>query len=322
MATKTFLEAIRDAQFEEMARDPSVFVMGEDVESNMFGTFSGMQEEFGGERVRNTPIAEAGMAGVAVGAAMVGMRPIVDFTMSPFLYPAMDQIVSMASKSRYLYGGQAQVPIVLRSNMIYGNGNAAQHSDRPYSMFANMPGLNIMIPSCPYDMKGLMKTAIRNNDPVLSFEDAALWSSKSEIPDEEYLIPFGEATIRRAGDDVTIVAIGAMVGLATQAAEILAQEGIGAEIIDPRTIVPLDKGTILESVRKTGRLVVVDSSFEMCSVSSEVCAIVASEGFWDLRGPLQRVATPNTHIPFSPTMEKQLFPSVDRIIEAARRAVA
>jgi pyruvate dehydrogenase E1 component beta subunit len=322
MAEKTFLEAIRDAQFEEMLRDPAVFVMGEDVESNMFGTFSGMQETFGAERVRNTPIAEAGMTGVAVGAAMVGMRPIVDFTMSPFLYPAMDQIVSMASKSRYLYGGQAQVPIVLRSNMIYGNGNAAQHSDRPYSMFANMPGINIMVPSCAYDMKGLMKTAIRNNDPVMSFEDAALWSSKSEIPDEEYLIPFGEAAVRRTGDDVTIVAIGAMVNHAMAAAAELADEGIACEVIDPRTIVPLDRQTILGSVRKTGRLVVVDSSFETCSVASEIIAIVATEAFWDLRGPLQRVATPHTHIPFSPTMEKQLFPSKEKVMEGVRRAVA
>ena len=322
MASKTFLEAIRDAQYEEMARDPAVFIMGEDVESNMFGTCSGLKEAFGAERVRNTPIAEAGMTGVAVGAAMVGMRPIVDYTMAPFLYPAFDQIVSMAAKTRYLYGGQGGVPVVLRSNMIYGNGNAAQHSDRPYSMFMNMPGLNIMVPSSAYEMKGLLKTAVRNNDPVLSFEDVALWSSKSDIPDEEYTIPFGVADIKREGDDVTIFAIGAMVNLALAAADAVAAEGISCEVIDPRTVAPLDRAAILKSARKTGRFVAVDSSFEACSAASEVCALVAEQAFWDLRGPVRRVATMNTHIPFSPSLEKQLYPSVEKVIDAVRFTLA
>ncbi|MET0569113.1 MAG: transketolase C-terminal domain-containing protein [Hyphomicrobiaceae bacterium] len=322
MASKTFLEAIRDAQYEEMKRDPSVFIMGEDVECNMFGTFSGLRDEFGPDRVRNTPIAEAGMTGVAVGAAMVGMRPIVDYTMAPFLYPAFDQIVSMASKTRYLYGGQGGVPVVLRANMIYGNGNSAQHSDRPYSMFMNMPGLNIIVPSSAYEMKGLLKTAIRNDDPVLSFEDVALWSSKSEVPEDEYLIPFGVADIKREGEDVTIFAIGAMVNLALAAAEELAKEGVSCEVIDPRTVAPLDRETILKSVRKTGRFVAVDSSFEMCSAASEVCALVAEQAFWDLRGPVRRVATMNTHIPFSPSMEKQLYPSVEKVIDAVRYTLA
>jgi len=322
MASRTFLEAIRDAQYEEMKRDDSVFIMGEDVESNMFGTFSGLKEEFGADRVRNTPIAEAGMTGVAVGAAMVGMRPVVDYTMAPFLYPAFDQIISMASKTRYLYGGQGGVPVVLRANMIYGNANAAQHSDRPYSMFMNMPGLNIIVPSNAYEMKGLLKTAIRNNDPVLSFEDVALWSSKSEIPDEEYTIPFGIADIKREGEDVTIFAIGAMVNLALAAAEQLAKEGISCEIIDPRTVAPLDRATILTSARKTGRFVAVDSSFEMCSAASEVCALVAEQAFWDLRGPVKRVCTPNTHIPYSPSMEKQLYPTVEKVIDAVRSVMA
>jgi len=322
MASRTFLEAIRDAQYEEMKRDDSVFIMGEDVESNMFGTFSGLKEEFGADRVRNTPIAEAGMTGVAVGAAMVGMRPVVDYTMAPFLYPAFDQIISMASKTRYLYGGQGGVPVVLRANMIYGNANAAQHSDRPYSMFMNMPGLNIIVPSNAYEMKGLLKTAIRNNDPVLSFEDVALWSSKSEIPDEEYTIPFGIADIKREGEDVTIFAIGAMVNLALAAAEQLAKEGISCEIIDPRTVAPLDRATILTSARKTGHFVAVDSSFEMCSAASEVCALVAEQAFWDLRGPVKRVCTPNTHIPYSPSMEKQLYPTVEKVIDAVRSVMA
>lgn len=317
MATKSYLEAIRDAQFEEMARDPNVFVMGEDVRCNIFGTYSGIREAYGDDRVRDTPIAEAGMAGVAAGAAMVGMRPIVDFTISPFLYPAMDQIVSIISKSRYLYGGQAKLPLVLRSNMIYGNGNAAQHSDRPYSMFMHMPGLRIMVPSNPYDMKGLLKTAIRSDDPVMCFEDAMLWSSRADIPDDDYAIPFGQANIAREGTDVTIVAIGAMMVHALAAADALAQQGVSAEIVDPRTLAPLDMPTILASVSKTGRLVVVDCSFESCSAASQIAATVAQEGFWDLRAPIQRVATLNAHIPFSPSMEAQLYPSKDKVVAAA-----
>ena len=322
MAEKTFLQAICDAQFEEMARDKNVFIMGEDVEANMFGTTTGMIEKFGAERVKDTPIAEAGMAGVAAGAAMVGMRPIVDFTIAPFLYPAMDQIVSIISKSRYLYGGQAKVPVVLRANMIYGNGNAAQHSDRPYAMFMHMPGLKIMVPSSPYEMKGLMKTAIRDDDPVLSFEDAALWSMKSDIPGEEYLIPFGKAEIRRKGKNCTVVGIGAMANIASQAAEELAGEEIDVEVIDPRTLAPLDTATILESVAKTGRLVIVDCGFGRCSAASEISAIVSDEGFWDLRAPIVRVTTENTHIPFSPTAEKGLYPNKDKVVAAVKRTMS
>lgn len=321
MPKLTFLQAIHAAQFEEMERDDMVFIMGEDVESNMFGTTTGMIDRFGGERIRDTPIAEAGMAGVAAGAAMVGMRPIVDFTISPFLYPAFDQIVSIISKSRYLYGGQARVPVVLRANMIYGNGNAAQHSDRSYPMFMNMPGLKIMVPSSAYEMKGLMKTAIRDDDPVMSFEDAKLWSSTSEIPDDEYLIPFGKANIARAGTDCTIVAIGAMMTLAQAAADELAQDGISCEIIDPRTLAPLDTVTVLESVARTGRLVIVDVAFGRCSAASEISAVVSDEGFWDLRAPIVRVTTENTHIPFG-AIENDLYPTKDKVAAAVRRTLS
>jgi pyruvate/2-oxoglutarate/acetoin dehydrogenase E1 component len=321
MPKLTFLQAIHAAQFEEMERDDMVFIMGEDVESNMFGTTTGMIDRFGGERIRDTPIAEAGMAGVAAGAAMVGMRPIVDFTISPFLYPAFDQIVSIISKSRYLYGGQARVPVVLRANMIYGNGNAAQHSDRSYPMFMNMPGLKIMVPSSAYEMKGLMKTAIRDDDPVMSFEDAKLWSSTSEIPDDEYLIPFGKANIARAGTDCTIVAIGAMMVLAQAAADELAQDGISCEIIDPRTLAPLDTVTVLESVARTGRLVIVDVAFGRCSAASEISAVVSDEGFWDLRSPIIRVTTENTHIPFG-AIENDLYPTKDKVVAAVRRTLS
>jgi acetoin:2,6-dichlorophenolindophenol oxidoreductase subunit beta len=322
MAVKTFLQAIRDAQHEEMQRDSRVFIMGEDVECNMFGTTTGLIEAFGKDRVRDTPIAEAGITGVAAGAAMVGMRPIVDYTIAPFLYPAMDQIVSIVAKSRFLYGGQAKVPVVLRANMIYGNGNAAQHSDRPYSMFMHMPGLKIMVPSTPYDVKGLMKSAIRDDDPVMSFEDVALWSSKSDIPEEEYLIPFGKADIKRAGTDCSIVAIGAMVHHALAAADELAANGTSVEVIDPRTLSPLDTTTILESVKKTGRLVIVDCAFSRCSAASEIAAIVSDEGFWDLQAPIVRVATENTHIPFSAPLEKPLYPNKDKVVAAVRRTLS
>jgi pyruvate/2-oxoglutarate/acetoin dehydrogenase E1 component len=318
----TFLQAILAAQSEEMRRDKRVFIMGEDVEANLFGTTSGIKEEFGADRVRNTPIAEAGMTGVAAGAAMVGMRPIVDYTIAPFLYPATDQIFSIVAKSRYLYGGQAKVPMVMRANMIYGAGNAAQHSDRPYSIFMNMPGLKIIVPSSAYDIKGLLKTAIRDDDPVMCFEDVALWSTRSEIPSEEYLIPIGRADIKRAGADATVVAIGSMVNQALAAADDLQKDGISIEVIDPRSVAPLDRDTILTSVKKTGRLVVVDVSFETCSAASEIAAIVACEGFWDLRAPIRRVTTLPTHIPFSQALEAQLYPSKEKICAAVRETLA
>jgi acetoin:2,6-dichlorophenolindophenol oxidoreductase subunit beta len=321
MAIKTYLQAIRDAQYEEMARDETVFLMGEDTRCNIFGTSTGLIEAFGDDRVRDTPISEAGMAGVAAGAAMVGMRPIVDFGMSTFLFPAVDQIFSIAAKSRYLYGGQARVPVVFRSNMIYGAGNAAQHSDRPYSMFMTMPGLKIMIPSNAYDMKGLMKTAIRDDNPVLSFEDALIWSNKSDIPEEEHLIPFGVAAVKREGVDCTVVGIGAMVPITLAAADALAKDGISVEVIDPRTVAPLDRDSILKSVAKCGRLVVVDVGHECCSAAAEIAAIVAEHGFWSLRAPIVRVTTPQTHIPFSPALEKGLYPTIERVVAAVRRTL-
>lgn len=322
MAQRTYLEAIRDALFEEMGRDPAVFIMGQDARSNFFGTTSGIIEAYGLDRILDCPIAEAGTTGIAAGAAMVGMRPVVDFTIAPFLYPAMDQICSIVAKSRYLYGGQAKLPLVLRANMIYGNGGAAQHSDRPYPMFMGMPGLKIMVPSSPYDAKGLLKTAIRDDNPVLSFEDANLWSATSDIPDEEYAIPFGVASILRPGGDCTVVAIGAMVPLAMEAAALMEAEGIGVEVIDPRTLAPLDMPTILESVAKTGRLVLVDVAWERCSAAEHISAVVAEEGFWDLRAPIMKVCTANTHIPFNNAVERELYPSCDRVIAAIRKTMA
>jgi acetoin:2,6-dichlorophenolindophenol oxidoreductase subunit beta len=318
----SFLQAIHEAQAEEMRRDPRVFIMGEDLRTNVFGTAAGFVEEFGPERVLNTPLSEGGFTGAAAGAAMVGMRPIVDFTIAPFMYVAMDQIVSIVAKSTYLYGGQAKVPVVLRANMIYGNSAAAQHSDRPYPMFMGVPGLKIIVPSNPYDMKGLLKSAVRDDDPVLCFEDGKLWGAKCEVPEEEYVVPLGKADIKRAGSDVTVVAIGAMVPQALEAARQLEAENISVEVVDPRSLVPLDREAILSSVKKTGRLVAVDVAHRTCSAASEIAAIVAEEAFWDLKGPVMRVTTPDNHLPFSSAMEKGLLPNKDKIVDAIRRTLA
>jgi acetoin:2,6-dichlorophenolindophenol oxidoreductase subunit beta len=322
MARKGFLEAIRDAQFEEMERDPRVFMMGEDLTTNLFGATTGFVEAFGAERVRNTPISEAGFVGAAAGAAMVGMRPIVDITIASFIYPAMDQLISIIAKSRYLYGGQARLPLVLRLSMFYGNSTAAQHSDRPYPMLMGVPGLKIILPSNARDMKGLLKSAVRDDDPVVCFEDSGLWSSKMEVPEgEDALVPLGQAEVKREGTDVTVVALAAAVPQALAAAAALAEEGVSVEVIDPRTLVPLDVPTILRSVRKTGRLVAVDPAHRTCSAASEIAAIVAEQAFDALRAPVLRVTTPDVHIPFSPPLEARLFPT-QQSISAAIRSVA
>src|SRR5579859_282926 len=322
MGTLSYLRAISAALHEEMARDERVFIMGEDVAWNMLGTTGGFVEEFGPERVRNTPIAEAGFVGVAAGAAMVGMRPVVDMMISPFLYCAFDQVVSIIAKSTYLYGGQAKLPLTLRAGMFYGAGNAAQHSDRPLSTFMTVPGLKIIAPSTPYDAKGLLKTAIRDDDPVISFEDNRLWRSSQEVPDDEYLIPLGLADVKREGSDVTVVAVAGAVRAALLAADELAGDGVSVEVLDLRSLVPLDVDAILCSVEKTGHLVVADPSHELCSVASEVAAIVAEQGFWHLQAPVQRVTTPHTHIPFSPPLEAPLYPNPDRIAAAVRKVMA
>lgn len=317
----SMLQAVRDAQYEEMKRDPLVFLMGEDIRSNMYGASVALVDEFGEERVRNTPISENGFVGAAAGAAMAGARPIVDITISSFLYPAMDQIISNIAKSRYIYGGQTSLPLVIRSVMFYGGGNAAQHSDRPYPMFMGMPGLKIIAPSNPYDMKGLLKAAVRDNNPVLFFEDITLWGQKGDVPDEDYVVPIGKARLSREGTDVTIVSNSAGVVMALEAAETLAQEGISAEVVDLRTLAPLDRPAVLESVCKTGRLIAVDVAHKTCSVASEIAATVAEEAFWALKAPIQRVATEDCHLPFNTAIEKPLYPSAEKIVAAARKAM-
>jgi acetoin:2,6-dichlorophenolindophenol oxidoreductase subunit beta len=318
----TYLQAVQEAFREEMRRDPRVFMMGEDLRANLFGAAGGFVEEFGLDRVLSTPLSEAGFTGAAAGAAMVGMRPIVDYGIAPFLYCAMDQLVSIVAKSTYLYGGQAKLPMVMRAPMFYGKNTAAQHSDRPHPLFMSIPGFKVILPSNAYDMKGLLKSAIRDDDPVLCFEDSTLWGARSEVPEEEYLVPLGRADVKREGNDATVVALGGTVAQALAAAEELANENISVEVVDPRTLVPLDKETILSSVKKTGRLVTVDMAHKTCSAASEIAAMVAEEGFWDLKGPLIRVTTPDTHIPFSPVMERPLYPNKEKIVAAIHQTLA
>jgi acetoin:2,6-dichlorophenolindophenol oxidoreductase subunit beta len=241
--------------------------------------------------------------------------------LTSFMYCAMDQIISIISKSTYLYGGQASLPLTIRASMFYGGSNAAQHSDRPLAPFMASPGLKIIAPSSPYDAKGLLKAAIREDDPVISFEDGTLWTMTGDVPDEDYIVPLGQADVKREGSEVTVVAISGAVRAALAAAGQLAGEGISVEVVDPRSLVPMDYATILSSVQKTGRLVVADPSHRTCSPAAEIAATVAEDGFWSLQAPIVRVTTPDTHIPFSPPLEAQLYPGPDRIAEAVRQTL-
>lgn len=313
----TYLQAIVEAQREEMQRDERVILIGEDIA--IYGG-APLFKTFDEKRLKNVPISENSFTGMGVGAALTGLRPIVDLTIASFVYLASDQIINQAAKLRYMTGGQLKVPIVFRATTYYNVGNAAQHADRPYPFFMNVPGLKIIAPSTATDMKGLMKAAIRDDDPVMIFEDINLWTRKELVPtDVDFLLPIGRADIKRAGRDVTIVSIAGCLPKALLAAEALEQEGISAEVIDPRTLVPLDVETLLSSVAKTGRLVIVDNSHRTGSVASEISAVVAEEGFESLRKPIQRVTTPAVHIPFSPALEKPLYPNPQSIAAAVKR---
>ena len=313
----TLTQALNEAMRDEMRTDESVFIMGEDIQSGVYGASAGLCAEFGEERVRDCPLSENAFMGAAVGAAAVGMRPIVESSFC-FMWVAMDSLVSQASKMRYMFGGQVDLPIVYRAAMYYDGSMAAHHSDRSYPIFMHIPGFKVVFPSNAYDGKGLLRTAIRDNDPVVFCEDRTILGARALVPEEEYTIPFGVADIKREGTHVTIVAIGGMVPRALAAAEALAQEGISAEIVDPRTLVPLDKQTILDSVAKTGRLVTVDMAHKTCSAASEIASIVAMEGFWSLQAPVQRMGAVNVHIPFSPALEPLCYPTAETIAQAAR----
>ncbi|MCI0880460.1 MAG: alpha-ketoacid dehydrogenase subunit beta [Chloroflexi bacterium] len=313
----TLTQALNEAMREEMRLDERVFIMGEDIQAGVYGASAGLAAEFGTERVRDCPLSENAFMGAAVGAAAVGMRPIVESAFC-FMWVAMDSLVSQAAKMRYMFGGQVNLPIVYRAAMYYAGSMAAHHSDRSYPLFMHIPGFKVVFPSNSYDAKGLMKMAIREDDPVLFCEDRTILGARAYVPEEEYTVPLGVADIKREGTDATIVAMGGMVPLALKAAETLAQEGISAEVLDPRSLVPLDKDAILNSVAKTGRLVTVDMAHKTCSAASEIAAIVAMEGFWSLQAPIQRLGTVNVHIPFSPALEPLCYPTPDTIAQAVR----
>lgn len=314
----THVQAINEALRGEMRLDERVFIMGEDVEISHFGSEARLVDEFGKERVRNTPISESAFAGAAVGAAACGLRPVVEMGFSGFLYVAMDQLVNNAAKLRYMSGGQTTLPIVYLTTTGARGSIAAQHSESPYSMFANVPGLKIVLPSTPYDAMGLLRTAIRDDNPVMFFVHVSLGPVKQAVPEEEYLIPFGEADVKREGTDLSIIAISGMVRKALAAAERLGDDGISAEVIDPRTLVPLDKETIIRSVRKTGRLVIVDEAPRICGAAGEIAAIVADEGFEYLKAPIKRVTRLQTPVPFSPPLEQYVLPNEEKIVAAAK----
>ena len=313
----TLTQALNEAMREEMRRDERVFLMGEDIQSGVYGASGGLFTEFGGERVRDCPLSENAFMGAAVGAAAVGMRPIVESAFC-FMWVAMDSLISQAAKMRYMFGGQVDLPIVYRASMYYGGSMAAHHSDRSYPVFMHIPGFKVVFPSDAYDAKALLKASIRENDPIIFCEDRTVLGARTHVPEDDYSIPLGVANVKREGTDATIVAIGGMVPRAMTAAETLEQEGISTEVVDPRTLVPLDKETILKSVAKTGRLVVVDMAHKTCSAASEIASIVAMEGFWDLQAPIQRLGTVNVHIPFSPALEPLCYPTAESIAEAVR----
>ena len=321
MREVTYIQAIAEAQREEMARDPSVILIGEDVCSGAYGTSLGFLDAFGPDRVIDTPISEESFTGVAVGAAMTGLRPIVDYGNATFAYLAFDQLINQAAKSRYMFGGQTSVPVVYRGACYYGAGNAAQHSDRPYPMLMGVPGIKTIVPSTPYDVKGLLKAAIRDDNPVFCFEDLTLLGVKGQIPNEDYVVPIGQGEVKREGDDVTVVGILSGVQQALAAADEVAKEGISVEVIDPRTLAPLDIDLILGSVEKTGRLVIVDPANKRCSAASEIAASVAEFGFRSLKAPIIRVASLDVHVPFSPALEPLLYPTKEKVVDAIRNVL-
>lgn len=325
MKEVTIRDALREALREEMQRDRSVFLLGEDIGrfwGGAFGVTKGLADEFGDDRVRDSPISENAIVGVAVGAAITGMRPVAEIMFGDLTALAMDQICNQAAKIRYMFGGQVSVPLVIRTPFGAGVNIASHHSQSLEAWFMHTPGLFVAVPSNPYDAKGLLKAAIRGNNPVLFVEHKLLYPVKGTIPEDEYTVPFGVADLKREGKDVTIIATLYMVHKALAAAEQLSKEGISAEIIDPRTLTPLDKQAIVRSVKKTGRLVIVSEDCKIAGVSAEIAACVAEEALDYLDAPIKRVAEPDTPIPFSPSMEQFVIPDEGRIVQAVKETIA
>jgi acetoin:2,6-dichlorophenolindophenol oxidoreductase subunit beta len=315
----TFAQAIREALAEEMRRDSRVCIFGEDVAEagTPFKVLSGLVEEFGTERVLDTPISEAGFTGIGVGAAMTGLRPIVDIMFGDFITLTMDQMVNQAAKVHYMSGGKWKVPMVMRTTLGATRRSAAQHSQSLHAWFSHVPGLKVVLPSTPYDAKGLLKTAIRDENPVVFFEDKMMYKLKGPVPAEEYTIPFGVADVKRVGSDITVVATSSMVQVALGAAELLEKSGISAEVIDPRTTWPLDEKTLIDSVRKTSRAIVLDEGYERYGVTAEIAAVIAQGAFYDLDAPVTRIGAMHVPIPFSPPLEDMTVPTEKSVSEMA-----
>jgi pyruvate/2-oxoglutarate/acetoin dehydrogenase E1 component len=334
MTVKTIREAISEALFQEMDRDKDVVLMGEDIRGGagssvedveawggVLGVTKGLWAKYGSDRVIDTPITESAILGMAAGAAMTGMRPVAELMFADFFGVCFDAIYNQASKFRYMFGGKATSPMVIRTMIGAGLRSAAQHSQSPYHIFTSVPGLKCVVPSCAYDAKGLLIQAIRDDDPVIFCEHKALYEDAMDVPDESYAIPFGEANIVREGSDVSIVALGLMVKVAKEAAKLLAEQGIEAEILDPRTTSPFDVDSLVETVENTGRLIIVDESAARCGVAQDIAAIASQEAFAALKAPIQIITPPHTPVPFSSVLEDAWIPSAARIVEAAHRVM-
>jgi pyruvate dehydrogenase E1 component beta subunit len=316
----TFAQAINEALAEEMRRDPAVFIIGEDVAEagTPFKVLSGLVKEFGKERVIDSPISEAGISGIGVGAAMTGMRPVVDIMFGDFITLTMDQLVNQAAKIHYMSGGKLKVPMVLRTTLGATRRSAAQHSQSLHAWVSHIPGLKVVVPATPYDAKGLLKSAIRDDNPVVFFEDKMMYQLKGPVPPGEYTIPLGVADVKRVGSDITLVATSSMVHVTLAAAEGLAKSGISAEVVDVRTTVPLDKQTIIESARKTSRAIVVDEGYECYGVTAEIASVIADGAFYYLDAPVKRMGAMDVPVPFSPVLEDQTVPTAESVAAMAK----
>src|SRR5712691_2281521 len=316
----TLGEAVREALAEEMRRDSRVFICGEDIAEagTVYKVLSGLVEEFGTERIVDTPISEAGFTGIAVGAAMTGLRPVVDIMFGDFSTLVMDQMVNQAAKVHYMSGGRWKVPMVMRATLGATRRSAAQHSQSLHAWFCHIPGLKVVMPSTPYDAKGLLKTAIRDDNPVVFYEDKMMYKLKGPVPEEEYTIPFGVADIKRVGSDITLVATSSMVQVALGAAKLLEEFDISAEVVDPRTLWPLDERTLIESAKKTSRVIVIDEGYGRYGVTAELASAIAEGAFFDLEAPVKRMGAMHVPIPFSPPLEDATVPTAQSVFEAAR----
>ena len=316
----TFAQAINEALAEEMRRDPAVFIIGEDVAEagTPFKVLSGLVKEFGTQRVIDSPISEAGIAGIGVGAAMTGMRPVVDIMFGDFLTLTMDQLVNQAAKIHYMSGGKLKVPLVLRTTLGATRRSAAQHSQSLHAWVSHVPGLKVALPSTPYDAKGLLKSAIRDDNPVIFFEDKMMYQLKGPVPSGDYTIPFGLAEIKKLGEDITLVATSSMVQVALAAASTLASDGISAEVVDVRTTSPLDKQTLIESVKKTSRAIVIDEGYQAYGATAEIASVIAEAAFYYLDAPVKRMGAMDVPVPFSPVLEDQTVPTPEAVAATAR----